>query len=139
MRKPRNFLFYPGALCVSIVLTGCTVGPQFERPAAPDAQRYTASSLSDVKGGPRAVLGEGPAMRWWEAFDSPELNALVERAIAHNYSLKASNATLERARQRIAGVAGKQLPQVDANGRGWERRVGKERVSTCRSRWSPVH
>src|SRR3546814_7357058 len=104
MRKPRNFLFYPGALCVSIVLTGCTVGPQFERPAAPHAQRYTASSLSDVKGGPRAVLGEGPAMRWWEAFDSPELNALVERAIAHNYSLKASNATLERARQRIAVV-----------------------------------
>src|SRR3546814_17547456 len=83
MRKPRNFLFYPGALCVSIVLTGCTVGPQFERPAAPHAQRYTASSLSDVKGGPRAVLGEGPAMRWWEAFDSPELNALVERAIAN--------------------------------------------------------
>src|SRR3546814_13132895 len=56
-------------------------------------------------------------MRWWEAFDSPELNALVERAIAHNYSLKASNATLERARQRIAVVAGKQLPQVDANAR----------------------
>src|SRR3546814_3499234 len=56
-------------------------------------------------------------MLWWEAFDSPELNALVERAIAHNYSLKASNATLERARQRIAAVAGKQLPQVDANAR----------------------
>src|SRR3546814_13265931 len=89
----------------------CSLVPQFDRPAAPHAQRYPAASLSDVKGGPRAVLGEGPAMRWWEAFDSPELNALVERAIAHNYSLKASNATLERARQRIAAVAGKQLPQ----------------------------
>src|SRR3546814_15665449 len=108
MRKPRNFLFYPGALCVSIVLTGCTVGPQFERPAAPHAQRYTASSLSDVKGGPRAVLGEGPAMRWWEAFDSPELNALVERAIAHSYTLKAWTATADRALPWNAVGGGKQ-------------------------------
>src|SRR3546814_3742421 len=28
---------------------------------------------------------------------------------------------------------------VDAEGRSEERRVGKECVSTCRSRWSPYH
>src|SRR3546814_20308435 len=71
-------------------------------------------------------------MRWWEAFDSPELNALVERAIAHNYSLKASNATLERARQRIAVVAGKQLPQVDANAR-----VEHEQINLAGSGFEP--
>src|SRR3546814_16022396 len=31
------------------------------------------------------------------------------------------------------------VPLVDAQGRSEERRVGKECVSTCRSRWSPYH
>src|SRR3546814_5013980 len=31
------------------------------------------------------------------------------------------------------------LPLADVTARSEERRVGKERVSTCRSRWSPYH
>src|SRR3546814_7542045 len=30
-------------------------------------------------------------------------------------------------------------PRIDASARSEERRVGKECVSTCRSRWSPYH
>src|SRR3546814_3884905 len=48
--------------------------------------------------------------------------------IAEQTNLLALNATIEAAR---AGEAGK--------GRSEERRVGKECVSTCRSRWSPYH
>src|SRR3546814_6696105 len=34
---------------------------------------------------------------------------------------------------------GCQLPEKEAGQRSEERRVGKECVSTCRSRWSPYH
>src|SRR3546814_3519672 len=34
---------------------------------------------------------------------------------------------------------GKQITGVDGSPRSEERRVGKECVSTCRSRWSPYH
>src|SRR3546814_15236115 len=37
-------------------------------------------------------------------------------------------------------AGGKQVPPAaNAEGRSEERRVGKECVSTCRSRWSPYH
>lgn len=102
-----------------LALAGCTVGPKFERPAAPGATAYlgTHEASGTAAGAPGVALGEGPGLRWWEAFGSPELNALVDRAIANNASLAAANATLERARQEIAAVAGRGLPQVDANAR----------------------
>src|SRR3546814_20588059 len=36
-------------------------------------------------------------------------------------------------------VATRSLPQLACRARSEERRVGKECVSTCRSRWSPYH
>src|SRR3546814_6907330 len=38
---------------------------------------------------------------------------------------------------RVASV--RASPAIRAAARSEERRVGKERVSTCRSRWSPYH
>jgi NodT family efflux transporter outer membrane factor (OMF) lipoprotein len=109
-------ILLPAALAA---LAGCTVGPNFKPPAAPSASAYTGASdpLKGVPGAPVAIAGEGPRLRWWEAFGSPTLNALVDRAIANNYSLAASNATLERAREQIAEAAGHRLPQIDANAR----------------------
>ena len=63
------------------------------------------------------MLGEGPEPRWWTAFGSAELDTLVDRALAANHSLEASRATLASARERIAAIAGRRLPQVDANAR----------------------
>lgn len=105
--------------------SGCTVGPDFQRPAAREAQGYLAGEeiLGVAPGGPAAVLGEGPKERWWTAFGSAELDALVERAVANNYSLQASNATLAAARDRLRAVTGKQLPQVDANVRAEQQQI----------------
>src|SRR3546814_12633255 len=44
---------------------------------------------------------------------------------------------VERIRSQI--VASLSRPADDPNYRSEERRVGKEGVSTCRSRWSPAH
>jgi NodT family efflux transporter outer membrane factor (OMF) lipoprotein len=106
----------PLLLVLSAVPGGCTVGPDFQRPAVSPAAGYAAIQ-SDAAGAPAVDTGEGPAQRWWEAFGSPALDALVDRAIANNHSLAASNATLARAQARIAAVAGRRLPQVDANAR----------------------
>src|SRR3546814_15477740 len=48
----------------------------------------------------------------------------------------------ERIQQAADAVAAEKASLVDAEtwkGRSEERRVGKECVSTCRSRWSPYH
>ncbi|HEU4959132.1 MAG TPA: efflux transporter outer membrane subunit [Sphingomonas sp.] len=106
-------------LAAATTLAGCTVGPDFERPAAPSATAYTSPADAKVTPapGPAAAFGAGPELRWWTAFNSPELDALVDRAIAHNASLEASNATLAAAREEVAAARGRELPQVDANAR----------------------
>src|SRR3546814_12809379 len=46
----------------------------------------------------------------------------------------------QHARARWKGAGGGELPLVEGQqDRSEERRVGKECVSTCRSRWSPYH
>src|SRR3954464_10215567 len=99
------------ALAAATVLpAGCTVGPDFTRPAVADSAGYANASQ-------RAMLAEGPEQHWWTAFRSPELDALVDPALAQNHSLEASNATLERARQRVLAAAGTKLPQVNGSAR----------------------
>ena len=100
------------------MLAGCTVGPDFQRPAAPGDTGYRApDEIRPATGAPVVVTGDGPALRWWTAFGSPRLDALVDQAIAHNQTLAASNATLAAAREQVAAIRGRQLPQVDATAR----------------------
>jgi NodT family efflux transporter outer membrane factor (OMF) lipoprotein len=100
------------ALALASLASACTVGPNFKAPAAPSVQ----AGYGDDGGG-KAALGQGPELRWWTAFGSDPLDALVDRAILSNHSLEASRATLASARQRIAAVRGRSLPQIDANSR----------------------
>ena len=94
------------------LLAACTVGPNYVAPAPPPP---SAGYASDGSG--RAVLGSGPELAWWTAFASPALDGLVETALAHNHSLAASKATLEKAREHIRAVSGQGKPQVTANAR----------------------
>jgi NodT family efflux transporter outer membrane factor (OMF) lipoprotein len=98
---------------IAALLAGCTVGPDFKRPAPPSAAAYLApGEKADVA----ATEGHAP-VRWWTAFGSPEIDALVDRALAKNKSLAASNATLAKAREQWRAIRGQQLPQVDASTR----------------------
>lgn len=111
------------ALAAFLALSGCkAVGPDFAPPAPPSASSYVPAGEQEVSG-PRTQLGEGPQGRWWTAFGSAELDALVDRALANNRSLAAANATLERARQELAAVRGTALPQVDANARAEQEQI----------------
>jgi NodT family efflux transporter outer membrane factor (OMF) lipoprotein len=105
-------------LLAATALAGCTVGPNFERPKAAGTTAYLPDREQHaVKAAPAIVLGSGPEQRWWTAFGSAELDALVDRAMANNHSLAASNATLAAARDELRAVAGRRLPQIDANAR----------------------
>ena len=107
------------ALLAATALAGCTVGPNFERPAAPAATAYRPATEAHpaAPSEPAADLGAGPRGRWWEAFGSPAMNDLVGQALAHNYSLAAADATLRASDAEARAIAGRRLPQIDANAR----------------------
>ncbi|MDP9056965.1 MAG: efflux transporter outer membrane subunit [Pseudomonadota bacterium] len=103
-------------LVLAPLLGSCSPGPDFVAPAPPapsSGYANTGSPRVDL----RVEMGGGPQGRWWEGFGSRDLDALVERALVNNQTLAASDATLEQARQQIAAVVGRRLPQVDANAR----------------------
>jgi NodT family efflux transporter outer membrane factor (OMF) lipoprotein len=105
------------------LLAGCAVGPDFERPAPPDATRYTREPLST--GTVSAPVADGEAQKfvtnmqipsqWWIMFRSRELNALIERAIKANPSLEAAIGALRVAEENTRAQEGKFVPLVQGN------------------------
>ena len=122
----RRFHLLPLAPLLALGLAGCVVGPDFHRPAPPTTTAYLPPSEAKAaaapaggpvtSSGPVATSGDAP-LRWWTAYGSPALDTLVDRAIANNRSLAASNATLARSRAELAAVRGTAFPQVDVSAR----------------------
>jgi NodT family efflux transporter outer membrane factor (OMF) lipoprotein len=107
----------------SAMLSGCTtVGPDFKTPAAPTVAGYTrenpqgpAAPLIGQDGVQSLVPGQRVAPDWWTAFGSARLDALVEQALQHSFSLAAAEATLRQAQQLYESHAGSTLyPTVGA-------------------------
>jgi NodT family efflux transporter outer membrane factor (OMF) lipoprotein len=98
-------------------LDGCAVGPDFTRPTAPPAERYTSDTLhvEEVSAGDTAqhiALGREIEGNWWTLFRSDAIDQLVKQAVEHNRSLKASTATLAQAQELALAQAGSRYPQV---------------------------
>ena len=95
-------------------LSACTVGPDFQRPAAPAVSGY-AMVGDDVPATTRVALGGEVREAWWSAFRSPALDGLMRQALAANPTLRATDAQLQQAREELSVVRGAELPQADAN------------------------
>lgn len=113
-----------GTLLSLTMLTGCAaVGPDFVAPAAPDIPGYTAQAMpkstkaiTGIKQGEAQSLKQASFIQgdWWKAFNSPELNKLIDRGMAASPTLAAAEAKLEQARQTYAAQSGStELPQVN--------------------------
>jgi len=106
---------------MTFLVAACTVGPDFEPPEAPAADRYSAPGEAPGGGtdaGPGApkqtiALGEKVTGEWWQLFHSPDLNTLVKDAIAGNRTLEAAKARLIEAQEVVAAATGALYPQVD--------------------------
>jgi len=101
-------------LAVPGALGGCMVGPNFTPPTAPAARGYAGAG---DKAAPEAVLTAdgGAAGPWWRALGSPALDAVMERALAHNQTVAAAQATLEKARAQAARERAKLDPTLSVD------------------------
>ena len=110
------------ALVLSLI-TGCAVGPNFKRPAAPKVSDYTDHPLSttvtstNVAGGEAQHFAKGRdiAGDWWTLFHSQPLNDLIEIALTNNPDLKAAQAALTVARENVLAQRGVYYPSVAAS------------------------
>jgi NodT family efflux transporter outer membrane factor (OMF) lipoprotein len=112
-------LFAPLA---SLLLAGCAVGPNFERPAPPSVSTYAAEPLAataataSVPGGEAQRFSSGADLQgdWWTLFHSLPLNTLIEQALANNPDLKAAQAALKAAQETTRAQRGVFFPSLSA-------------------------
>ncbi|HUW25178.1 MAG TPA: TolC family protein, partial [Gallionella sp.] len=108
---------------IAVLMSGCAVGPDFQKPAPPAVKGYTAEPLSTHSSSADATVqlqqfdaGRDIPAQWWELFHSPALNRLVERALKANPNLQAAQATLRQAQENVYAAEGTLYPSVNANG-----------------------
>ncbi|MFJ3368402.1 efflux transporter outer membrane subunit [Pseudomonas sp. NPDC086251] len=122
-----------GVLSTLVFLSACTVGPDFETPAASMSQHYDQQAEQrlgqgrNTPGEQRINLGKKVNGDWWTAFRSPKLDKLVRRAIDGNLELVAADATIRQAASSVAAAEGALYPQVDFGAT-----AGRQRVHTAK-------
>lgn len=98
------------------LLAGCAVGPDFKPPTPPAAHGYVPGELSPstAPGASAQLFVEGMDIpgQWWTLFRSPDLDALIVRALANNPSLESAQASLRQARETLAAGRGAYYPSV---------------------------
>jgi NodT family efflux transporter outer membrane factor (OMF) lipoprotein len=108
---------------VSAVLTaGCVVGPNFHRPVAPADAGLAPSPLPDtttsaaIQGGEaqRFIAGGDIPFEWWELFQCPALNSLIDKAFKANPTIAAAQAALAQAHELVHAQQGYFYPSVGA-------------------------
>jgi outer membrane protein TolC len=91
-------------------LTGCTVGPDYHRPAAPLAERYQAQPASQQRKTPEP----DSSRLWWESFGDPLLSQFVSDALTQN--LAQASARMAQARAGLGAATAALLPSGNISG-----------------------
>src|ERR1700686_374769 len=105
---------------IGALLTGCSVGPTYQRPdIALPAQ--CSESAGAAAGGVSASVW--PAAEWWHGFGSAKLDELIAEAERNNDDLAGAIARVQEAdaQARIAGAA--LLPSLDLGATGTRERA----------------
>lgn len=121
------------AAAALVFLGGCAVGPDFKRPAPPQAHDYgntplATSGVNDVPGGESQhfVPGLDIPGQWWTLFHSESLNNLIDRSLKANPDVKAAQAALRVAREQVLAQRGVYFPSVDAGAAASRQRTSEQ-------------
>jgi NodT family efflux transporter outer membrane factor (OMF) lipoprotein len=100
------------------LLAGCTVGPDFRTPDPPAVDRYVPGSPPHVN----LVARDIPA-EWWKVFESREIDALVQRALANSPTLDLARARVAQAKELRTARQGSTYPRADLNAGAERQRI----------------
>lgn len=102
-----------------LLLAGCAVGPNYQRPPA-----IGTNSVPPAFSGPVPTnvaiwkaaepSAHWPRGSWWEIFGDPELNRIELLATANNQQLAAAHANLQQARALVGVARAEYFPQISA-------------------------
>ncbi|ARP82494.1 hypothetical protein CAL12_17830 [Bordetella genomosp. 8] len=93
-------------LLLVIALSGCAFMEKGPTPVA---------ELTEHKLGLSDQAAAWPTTQWWQRYGDPQLDALVQEALANNPSISAAQARLAQANAAVSGARAPLLPRVDGD------------------------
>jgi multidrug efflux system outer membrane protein len=104
--KPSAFL-----LGTVLLASGCTVGPNYKRPAASVPGSYRGAGSDEGTQTQLAALGD---QKWWDIFQDEQLRKLVRTALNQNYDLRIAASRVLEARAQLGITRADQFPTLGA-------------------------
>jgi NodT family efflux transporter outer membrane factor (OMF) lipoprotein len=116
----KSHLIWLTVLAALTLLAGCAVGPNFKKPEAPQGAGFStkplrdpaASSVADGGGAQRFVSGQDIPFDWWRAFQCPELDTLIDKALRANPTIASAKAALRQAQELVYAQQGYFYPTI---------------------------
>ena len=101
----------------TILLTGCTVGPDYVRPIVdvPTSFRYGDKEVQYTAN-----------TEWWKEFHDPVLDELIFEALTNNKNIKIAAANVEQAAAVLMQAQSPLFPQIGYSGSGTKERASEE-------------
>ncbi len=88
-----------------VLITGCTVGPDYKEPVMELPQDYTSSTVVDSN-----------EQNWWTFFNDPDLTWLINESTVNNRDIAAAVYQIDASRALRDYTSGQYYPSVDAVG-----------------------
>ncbi|MBU9831221.1 efflux transporter outer membrane subunit [Rahnella sp. FC061912-K] len=109
---------------LTLVLAACSVGPDYQKPQTATPGAFNDMTQPKDKDGASIALPSEPNPLWWKAFNDPQLDSLVTRAIAGNISLQQAVLRIAGAREQVKQAQGAWLPSVQGNAKVTRQQLG---------------
>src|SRR5476651_1007071 len=108
VRTLRSARYSPMSLMLLgvLALSGCSMVPEYRQPELPVAAQWDGTPDSQ----------SAPGGQWWREFHSVELDSLIARGLASNYTLKAAVSRIDEARASAQVVGAGQYPALNLGG-----------------------
>lgn len=113
------------AACMGLLLAGCTLGPDYERPALDVPESYRGE-LESAQPSSAASIGDLP---WRDVFQDETLQRLIPTALANNRDIKIAAARIEEARAQLGATRLARLPQINAGADAARSRASRRGVT----------
>ena len=119
---PSHVLF---AACAVSLLSGCTVGPNYQRVSAPVPAKWDVTEPWR-EGAPKDAVPKG---EWWAVFHDDDLSALEKDALTANQTLQAATANYNQARAAAAIQVATNFPTFGVSPNAQRQRLSGNRPS----------
>ena len=105
-------LFILGTLASTLCVTGCTVGPRYQRPATDAPQTFRGAIAPDTNPSTSSLGDE----KWAEVFKDPTLQQLIREALANNYDVKIAAQRVLEQQDQVGITRAGQFPTASGGG-----------------------